>query len=138
MLWPNSSTSNSAVSWSIVWLIVTTISILNSAFTRSAPFSAMRLASSCTVIASGTITSRTCFSRGCDWPAKCARRLLLARTLERGERAGAGALVVVERAVDGELAAVAAIVDLRPAHGCGFFSSRFFSGFLMLGTRDRA
>jgi len=50
-------------------LTVTIMPMLNSAFTRSAPFSAMRLASSWTVIASGTTTSRICFSRGCDCPA---------------------------------------------------------------------
>ena len=38
--------------------------ILNRALTRSAPRSAMRLASSCTVIASGTTTSRTCLVAG--------------------------------------------------------------------------
>ena len=55
MLWPNSVTSSSAVSWSIVSLTVTGMPILNSDLTRSAPRSAMRLASSPTVIASGTI-----------------------------------------------------------------------------------
>ena len=38
--------------------------ILKSALTRSAPRSAIRLASSWTVIASGTTTSRTCFATG--------------------------------------------------------------------------
>ena len=86
--WPNSSTSISAVSASIVWLTVTIMSMLNSAFTRSAPFSAMRLASSWMVIASGTITSRTCFSRGALAPPPWDRRSFSARTLERGEAAG--------------------------------------------------
>src|SRR5215210_5170375 len=63
-LWPNSVTSSSAVSWSIVWVSVTGMPILNRALTRSAPRSAMRLASSWTVIASGTTTSRTCLVAG--------------------------------------------------------------------------
>ena len=69
MLWPNSVTSSSAVSWSMVWVSVTGMPILNSALTRSAPRSAMRLASSWTVIASGTTTSRTCLADGpaCWW-----------------------------------------------------------------------
>ena len=64
MRWPNSVTSSSAVSWSMVWVSVTGLPILNSALTRSAPRSAMRLASSWTVIASGTTTSRTCLVAG--------------------------------------------------------------------------
>src|SRR5437868_1749655 len=48
----------------MVWVSVTGLPILNRAFTRSAPRSAMRLASSCTVIASGTTTSRTCLVAG--------------------------------------------------------------------------
>ena len=69
MLWPNSVTSNSAVSWSITSLTVTGMPILNSDLTRSAARSAMRLASSPTVIASGTTTSRTCLADGpaCIW-----------------------------------------------------------------------
>ena len=57
------------MSWSIVSLTVTGMPILNSALTRSAPRSAMRLASSWTVIASGTTTSRTCLACGpaCWW-----------------------------------------------------------------------
>ena len=61
---PNSVTSSSAVSWSMVWVSVTGLPILNRALTRSAPRSAMRLASSWTVIASGTTTSRTCLADG--------------------------------------------------------------------------
>ena len=84
-LWPNSVTSSSAVSWSIVWLTVTGMPILNSALTRSAPRSAMRLASSPTVIVSGTTTSRTCLADGP--PAWCARlsfsRLRLSAASER-------------------------------------------------------
>ena len=83
MRWPNSSISSSAVSWSMVSVIVTGVPILNSALTRSAPRSPMRLASSWTVIASGTSTSRTCF---------CGRAgllvvplFLLAGAAERGE-----------------------------------------------------
>ena len=58
-LWPNSSTMSCAVSASIDCVMVTTVSISIRRFTTSAPRTAMRLASSCTVIASGTTTSRT-------------------------------------------------------------------------------
>ena len=47
------------MSASIDWVMVTTVPISISRFTTSAPRTAMRLASSCTVIASGTTTSRT-------------------------------------------------------------------------------
>ena len=40
---------------------------------------------------------------------------LLAGTAQRGEAAGAGAVVVGQRAVDGELAGLAAVVSARPA-----------------------
>ncbi len=84
MLWPNSVTSNSAVSWSMVCVIVTGMPILNSALTRSAPRSAMRLASSWTVIDSGTLTSRTCFCAGPDsmwWRFSFSRERLSAARL---------------------------------------------------------
>ena len=57
-LWPNSSTTNSAVSASMVWLMVAITSILMSALTTSTPLSAMRFASSWTVMVSGMVTSR--------------------------------------------------------------------------------
>ena len=82
--------------------------ILNSDLTRSAARSAMRLASSPTVIASGTTTSRTCLADGpaCIW----ARFSFSRGALERGERAGAGIAVLAQRARDGELAALAAML----------------------------
>ena len=111
MRWPNSVTSSSAVSWSMVWVSVTGVPILNSALTRSAPRSAMRLASSWTVIASGTTTSRTCLA---DGPGLHVVALfLLAGAAERGERAGAAVVLVGQGAGDGELAAMALIVRGR-------------------------
>ena len=105
---------------------------LNSSFTRSAPFSAMRLASSCTVIASGTTTSRTCFSRGLDEPPPCIRRsfsrarLSAARLRARRPSSSLSALVTVslpERRLSG-----------RSAPRAGFSSFlAFFSGFLGSG-----
>jgi hypothetical protein len=138
MLWPNSSTSSSAVSWSMVWLTVTIMPMLNSALTRSAPFSAMRLASSCTVIASGTTTSRTCFSRGLL--ARPGRGVPSRARASARRGCGRGAFVLVERAGDGQLAGLAAIVD--PAARC---RARFFvlllawpsGGTLGFGTLDR-
>ncbi len=73
--------------------------ILNSALTRSAPRSAMRLASSCTVIASGTTTSRTCLacgSRGPEWRRSLSRaRLSAARLRARAPSSPPSALVTV-------------------------------------------
>jgi hypothetical protein len=43
--------------------------------------------------------------------------LLLARTLQRGEAAGAGAFVLVQRAVHGQLAAAAFVGALAIARG---------------------
>src|SRR4028119_988328 len=114
----------------MVCVTVTGMPILNKALTRSAARSAIRLASSWTVIASGTMTSRTCLAAGPDcW---CERRsfsrarrgargggrglvvrapLLRAGAAERGERAGAAAVVVARKgAGDGELAGVTAVV----------------------------
>ena len=108
MRWPNSPISSSAVSWSMVSVIVTGVPILNSALTRSAPRSPMRLASSWTVIASGTSTSRTCF---CAGPVSMMVALFLfAGAAERGERTGAALVLVGQRAADGELAALALLV----------------------------
>ncbi len=59
---------------------------------------------------------------------------LLARPLERGERAGATALVLVERLVDGELARAALV---RPFDGrCALVVLLLLFGLLGFGTRD--
>jgi hypothetical protein len=68
MRWPNSSTISSAVSASMDWFCVTIMPFFISALTTSATRSAMRLASSDTMMVSGTCTSRTTFSRSCDPP----------------------------------------------------------------------
>ena len=70
--------------------------ILNRALTRSAPRSAMRLASSWTVIASGTTTSRTCLARRAR--LHVVALFLLARAAERGKRAGAAVVLVGQSA----------------------------------------
>ena len=62
-----------AVSGSMVWFWVAMMPFCISTLTTAATRSAMRLASSCTVIASGTCTSRTTFSRSPEWLA--SRRL---------------------------------------------------------------
>ena len=66
-MWPNSSTMSAAVSGSMVWFCVAMMPFCISVLTTAATRSAMRLASSCTVIASGTLTSRTTFSRSPEW-----------------------------------------------------------------------
>ena len=108
MRWPNSSMRSSAVSWSIVSVMVTGVPILNRALTRSAPRSAIRLASSWTVIASGTITSRTCLADGPDcWWALFS----FSRERRSAARLRAPAVVLAGKgAGDGELAGVAAVV----------------------------
>ena len=79
-LCPNSSMISSAVSASIVWFCVTIIPIFIRDFTTSAERSAMRLANSDTVIASGSCTSRTIFSRSALVPiAFCRARSCLRR-----------------------------------------------------------
>ena len=117
MLWPNSVTSSSAVSWSITSLTVTGMPILNSDLTRSAARSAMRLASSPTVIASGTTTSRTCLAEGpaCIW----ARFSFSRERLSAARRARAGVAVLAQGAADGELAALAAMLVAAAAGARG-------------------
>ena len=67
--WPNSSTISAAVSASMVWFCVAMMPFCIRVLTTAATRSAMRLASSCTVIASGICTSRTTFSRSPEWLA---------------------------------------------------------------------
>ena len=59
--------------------------ILKSALTKSAPRSAMRFASSCTVMASGTLTSRICLTDGppCIWLRFSFSRARLSAASER-------------------------------------------------------
>ena len=108
MLWPNSVTSSSAVSWSITSLTVTGMPILNRDLTRSAARSAMRLASSPTVIASGTTTSRTCLADGpaCIWARFSFSRERRSAASERARASPSSP----KRAADGELAALAAML----------------------------
>ena len=91
MRWPNSSISSSAVSWSIVSVIVTGVPILNSDLTRSAPRSPMRLASSCTVIASGTIDIAILLGRRTG--LLVGALFLLPRAAECREAAGAAVIL---------------------------------------------
>ena len=66
-LWPNSSTISVAVSASMVSFCVAMMPLVISALTTAATRSAMRLASSVTVMASGICTSRTTLSRSPEW-----------------------------------------------------------------------
>ena len=56
--WPISVTTSSAVSGSIAWLMVAITPMRIIVLITSAPRSAMREASSCTVMVSGIVTSR--------------------------------------------------------------------------------
>ena len=58
-LWPISSTTIIAVSWSSTWLIVTIVPIFISTLMSSAAFTDILCARSATLIVSGTVTSRT-------------------------------------------------------------------------------
>ena len=99
-LWPNSSTMRAAVSGSIVWFWVAMMPFCIRVLTTAATRSAMRLASSCTVIASGTCTSRTTFSRSPPWPVirrlsrSCRRRIAAS---ERWRPSSSVALAMVSR-----------------------------------------
>ena len=88
-LWPNSSTMSVAVSGSMVWFCVAMMPFCISVLTTAATRSAMRLASSCTVIASGTLTSRTTFSRSPEWLCDAALLALLP-ALHRGHASAGG------------------------------------------------
>ena len=85
-LWPNSSMMSSAVSWSMVWFWVAMMPLFMSALTTSAERSAMRTASSCTVIASGSWTSRTTFSLGAPDPIAWRRWRSCLRFMAASER----------------------------------------------------
>ena len=87
-VWPNSSTTSWAVSWSIGWLIVAITPIFIMVLMTSLALTAMRLASSPTVIVSGSWTSRLTGAVGNSKPwrrfdadlrgaAETVRRLLL-------------------------------------------------------------
>ncbi len=58
-LWPSSSATSTAVSWSMDWLIVTITPILKSALTTSTPLTASLEARSATLMESPTAISRT-------------------------------------------------------------------------------
>ena len=96
--WPNSSTISVAVSASMVWFCVAMTPFCISTFTTAATRSAMRLASSWTVMASGTATSRTTFSRSPEWLAtrrlsRSCRRFIAAS--ERWRPSSSVALAIV-------------------------------------------
>ena len=101
-------TISSAVSASITSVILCIAPCFIRNLMRSTARSVMRLESSWIVIASGMITSRTILSRGCWMPIALSFSRSRLR-FERGERALA--LLLVERVVDRELAALALLVD---------------------------
>ena len=67
-MWPNSSTTSCAVSWSMGWLMVAITPIFIIVLMTSLALTAMRLASSPTVIVSGICTSRLTGAVGCSKP----------------------------------------------------------------------
>src|SRR5579872_4971763 len=78
-LWPNSVTTSSAVSASMFWVMVAITPMSKSFLTTLAPCSAMRLASSCTVMVSGITTSRACLTCASAWWSCCRRCLSRSR-----------------------------------------------------------
>ncbi len=96
--WPNSVTINSAVSASIVWLIVAMTPMRIIALMTSVPRSAMRLASSWIVIVSGTTTSRTilvCSSWCRRWRSRSRARRTDASERMRSPASSSSARVTV-------------------------------------------
>ena len=106
-LWPNSSTMSVAVSGSMVWFWVAMMPFCISTFTTAATRSAMRLASSCTVMASGTLHLAHHLLALAGMALHAALLALLA-PLHRGH--GALAAFLVGGVGDGELARAAAVV----------------------------
>ena len=131
-LWPNSSTMSAAVSGSIAWFCVAMMPFCIRVLTTAATRSAMRLASSCTVIASGTCTSRTTFSRS-PRVALDAALLALLPALHRRHRALAAFLV--GGVGDRELARAAAVVLALAAAALLLDGRRLLAGLL---RADRA
>src|SRR5579885_2144257 len=106
--WPNSATTSSAVSASMTWLIVAMTPMRISALITSAPRSAMRLASSWTVIVSGTTTSRTTFAVSCSrwcrrWRSRSRARRTEARLRIRSPSSPDSARVTVSLPTRGRL-----------------------------------
>ena len=64
-VWPSSSTTIIAVSWSSTWLMVTIWPIFMRTLMASAALTAILWARSATEMVSGTCTSRTMFSTTC-------------------------------------------------------------------------
>jgi hypothetical protein len=102
--WPNSCTTSSAVSASMLWVSVAMTPMRNSAFTTSPPRAAMRLASSWTVMVSGRTTSRTTRSV----PAR--RR---ASSCWRRSRSRARRMLAMER-LRSSSPSIAACTSMRP------------------------
>ena len=67
-VWPNSSITSCAVSWSMGWLMVAITPIFIIALMTSFALTAMRFASSPTVMVSGTCTSRLIGAVGSSKP----------------------------------------------------------------------
>jgi hypothetical protein len=87
---------------------------------------------------SGTTTSRTCFSRGCDMPAKCARRSFSrARLSAASERARAPSSSLSARLTVSLPPRRRSSPPPRPAGGALALLLALLLGPLGLGTRDR-
>ena len=118
---------SAAVSGSIVWFCVAMMPFCIRVLTTAATRSAMRLASSCTVIASGTCTSRTTFSRSPEWLAtrrlsRSCRRFIAAS--ERWRPSSSVALAMVRR--PRERRSSSPLPRLRFSSTAGALSPTFF------------
>ena len=80
--WPISSTTSTAVSWSTGWLIVAMTPMLSIVFMTSLDLTAMRWASSATVMVSPIATSRCTGSVGSSKP--CLRSVPTLAARRRG------------------------------------------------------
>ena len=82
-VWPISSTTSTAVSWSIGWLMVAMTPMFMSALMTSVAFTAIFCASSATVTVSPTPTSRTTGAVGISNPCRPSAAAGTGRALAR-------------------------------------------------------
>ena len=131
-VWPNSSTTSVAVSWSIGWLIVAITPIFIIVLMTSLALIAMRLASSPTVIVSGICTSRLTGRRGLDEPVA---RLDL--HLARAAVAALRLLLLLEAraGVGGDVQFLAAVLGRRARRRRARLGARLGGGTRGFGAR---
>ena len=113
MRWPNSVTSSSAVSWSIVWVSVTGHAHLEQGFDQVGAALGHAVGEFLDGDRLGHDDVADLLGRRAGFHVVAL--FLLAGAAQRGERAGAAVVLVAERAGDGELAALAMVVAAAAA-----------------------